>query len=178
MKIYHEYLKRGFITMLWLLNENYGLYLNNFLCVHGYYWLFCMMIVKDLIWTIIYMSISIFAVFYDNRFSQRTFVEACTFYCDWRVNHLDEEVKIVQWINLLQVQSASDVPEPAATPFPEGHGLHVLNRLSAALHSSAGQLWQPVDWFRACPAAHGSARIKYSYWLSTSAYDGISSFKK
>ena len=62
---------------------------------------------------------------------------------------LMKKLKESNQINLLQVQSASEVPEPAATPFPAGHGVHVLNLLLAALHSSAGQLEQPVDGSRA-----------------------------
>ena len=55
------------------------------------------------------------------------------------------EEKQSSQINLLQVQASSDTPEPESTPFPEGHGVHVVNLLSARLHWSAGQFSQPVD---------------------------------
>ena len=42
-------------------------------------------------------------------------------------------------MNLLQVQSFACVPKPEATPFPEGHVVHVAFVLPAALHWSAGQ---------------------------------------
>ena len=48
-------------------------------------------------------------------------------------------------INLLQVQSSSDFPEPDATPFPEGHAVHSVNLLPAVLQWSAEQFRQPVD---------------------------------
>ena len=55
---------------------------------------FCMTI-RDFVWAIFFIPIDIFAFFYDKRFSLTTVVEAYTFYNDWRVNHFDEEVKIV-----------------------------------------------------------------------------------
>ena len=71
-----------------------------------------------------------------------------------------KNLKCSNLINLLHEQSASDVPEPAATPFPAGHFVQVLNSLLAALHWSAGQFSQPVNGFRACPAGHRSAKMK------------------
>ena len=69
--------------------------------------------------------------------------------------------------NSLQVQLASDVPKPDATPFPEGHAVHSVNLLSAVLQWSAGQFRQPVDWSRCFPASHGSTSIKssFKFWL-------------
>ena len=42
-------------------------------------------------------------------------------------------------INLLQAQSLAFVPKPEATPFPEGHAVHVAAVLPAALQWSSGQ---------------------------------------
>ena len=57
--------------------------------------------------------------------------------------------------DLLQVQAASLVPAPEATPLLAGQDWQ-FPTLPPLLHSSTGQFLHPAAWSRYCPWLHGS----------------------